>query len=311
MCGLETRQVEPDALPYEPEDMTIGFPDEYRDHRLKGRSNTQSLGKIRSTAEKTTQNNPTIDKCDITPPIDFLCRRLTYKWEPTFNFTHRYLHCRCVIRQSTPSRICDELTLLVFSLCPRHNIEGIYRSDYGNIDYSQDLYFSRFGGYDSFRAFIYVYHENIYQLLGCERFLHPEEVEEACNILLSQMNEDAVKKALEEYEWDVNIELERLGVELPAHMVEKIRNERLRRKEERPEAFGTTSLEDVRCPDLSGAPMIRELREILDGKCLGSVTGKLRTKEKAALTFGDCPKSHSWTYELLSVHMCFILELRA
>lgn len=71
------------------------------------------------------------------PPIDFVCRRLIIKFEPVFNVTHRYLYCQCLIRLSTPSHLYKELTLLTFSICPRHNRRGACYQDYGNIDYHQ------------------------------------------------------------------------------------------------------------------------------------------------------------------------------
>jgi hypothetical protein len=90
------------------------------------------------------------------PPIDFVCRRLIVKWEPIFNVVHRYLHRRCMIWLSTPLHIEKELTLLAFAECPKHNLGSAYHLDYGDtIDYYQDQYFKRFGGYPSFQGMIY------------------------------------------------------------------------------------------------------------------------------------------------------------
>jgi len=96
-----------------------------------------------------------------------------------FNFVHRYLHCRCILRLSTPSRLEPEKTILTFASCPRHNNTGASHRDYGDIDYTTDPYFQRFGGYRAFQGIIYLFAGNIYHTLGGERFLKGDEKEEA------------------------------------------------------------------------------------------------------------------------------------
>lgn len=119
-CGLGFRWIEPDIVPFELQDLTTGLgPDQYRDYRLKSRSREQTVGSARSLLE---QESPSASRESYdTPPVDFVCQRLTIKWEPIFNITHRYLHCRCVIWLSTHSRLYNETTLWIYAICPRHN----------------------------------------------------------------------------------------------------------------------------------------------------------------------------------------------
>jgi hypothetical protein len=117
------------------------------------------------------------------PPIDFVCKRLIVKWEPIFNCVHRYLHCRCVIQLSTPSHIEKEMTFLIIAPWPRHNKTGVNHPDYGDINYHEDKYFDRFGGYRSFQGMIYAFEPNIYEILGGEKFLPDEQIEVAFNAL--------------------------------------------------------------------------------------------------------------------------------
>ena len=167
------------------------------------------------------------------PLIDFVCKRLIVKWEPIFNYVHRYLYCRCVIRLSTPSRIVEEQTFLTVAPCPRHNKVGVSHLDYGDINYHEDEYFDRFGGYPSFQGMIYAFIPGIYELLGGEVFLPDEQVEAALSACKAfrESNEVGLCEEFFEYIYQVNDELERIGFPLPDTLVQHIRDERLRRRD--------------------------------------------------------------------------------
>ena len=209
------------------------------------------------------------------PPIDFVCKRLIVKWEPIFNYVHRYLYCRCVIRLSTPSRIVKEQTFLTVAPCPRHNKVGVSHLDYGDINYHEDEYFDRFGGYRSFQGMIYAFTPQIYEFLGAENFLPGEQVETAVGALeaFREANEVSLHKEFHEYIYEVNDELERIGFPLPDPLVQHIRDERLRRRDAEAIVYklglsnARVSIEPrIHCHDI---PILREVDEILDGKWSG------------------------------------------
>jgi hypothetical protein len=196
------------------------------------------------------------------------------------NIVHRYLHCRCVIRLSTPSHIEEELTLLTFAVCPRHNIRSVCHLDYGDtINHHQDQYFERFGGYRSFQGMIYCFTPNIYESLGGEKLLPAEHIGEALKALdeFQKTNEEGFRKAFLEYAVEVNDVLERIGFPLPEQAEQAVRDERLRRrsaevvknKELGLPDFTDFNLSEEQQRDLRDSPMVRELHEILDGKWSG------------------------------------------
>jgi hypothetical protein len=181
-----------------------------------------------------------------------------------------------VVWLSTPSRLDNEKTLLALAPCPRHNIIGSNNLDYGDLNYKQDTYFDRYGGYDCFRAFICA-QEKIYELLGCEKFLSKEEADTAFESLqrhlaMKPVNEDAFR----EYFLEVNKELRKHGFSLPAEIIQVLDEDDIRKKTKRPNHFGSilsdemdlVTLKDA-MRELSDAPFMRELREILDGKYSG------------------------------------------
>jgi hypothetical protein len=276
-CGLELHYVEPDAIPYEPRDVTIGMsPDTYRDYRL-----TSSSTELR----RSNKEQPNLITQSSTPPevtsnadceyysVDLVCRRLTIKWEPIFNVVHRYLHCRCVARLSTPSQLHDEMTLFVLAPCPRHNNFGINYLDYGNIDYHQDRYFDKFGGYDCFRALVYL-ERNIYKMLGGERFLPIEDA--VCTLEALEQDDDALgffRESYREYFLEINEELRKRGVDLPNEILQRLNDEQLRRKKEGcgefDPIFGGNRDYGPRI-DISSSPLIQELHQILDGEWSGT-----------------------------------------
>lgn len=274
-CGLDLRYVEPDAFPYEPQDIIIGMGhDTYRDYCLESRSGNSRDPRKKyncDTQHKAARYSSKRRFKDSEIPVDLVCRRITLKWEPIFNMTYRYLHCRCVVRPSTPSRLQEEMTFFVCFPCPRHNDRGVSFLDYGNIDYHQDPYFDRFGGYDCFRAMIRLYGENIYTILGGTKFLGQEEADAAIDALieLDETHQGAVRSFLREYWFEVNEHLQSSGYDLPKEVVQYLEQEKLKRNKEESEL--SERMSRVRLPrrDASEIPMSREVLEILDGKWSG------------------------------------------
>ncbi|KAE9365771.1 hypothetical protein N431DRAFT_516548 [Stipitochalara longipes BDJ] len=288
-CGLELPRVDTDAIPFETEDITIGLsPDQYRDYTLASRQNSiptsspcPPILKPSNSALANPKPKPRkLPSFYANPPIDAVCKRLIVKWEPMLNFVHRYLHCRCILRLSTPSHIEKEQTFLTFALCPRHNTRGVSYLDYGNIDYNTDQYFARFGGYKAFQGIIYMFAGNIYETLGGERFLSKDEKDGAVEAFDEFWKGDleGFKKLFLEYMFEINDKLEREGFELPDEVVRGVREERLKRQSQDAEWRETglhglhgESLVDTsgKRMDLRDIPMVKEVNEILDGKWNG------------------------------------------
>lgn len=260
--------------------MAFGFgPDQYRNYKVALRKNKSIQGDSRSTMDQgTTPVSASGDTYD-NPPIEMVCKRLIIKWEPIFNFVHRYLYCRCVIRLSTPSHIVKEQTDLILAPCPRHNKVDVRHKDYGDIDNNQDEYFNRFGGYRSFQGIVYIFAPKIYEILGAERFLPAEHVEDALKVFIEYWNgnEEGLRTVFNEYSFDINDKLEGVGFELPDSLVEAVKDERLRRKNndavERKDLglFDSDELNwnKEQQQDFRDIPMVRELNEILGGKYSG------------------------------------------
>jgi hypothetical protein len=142
-------------LPYEPQDLNLSLnKNAYRDYRAKRQATTSTDQKQHPD---TSQTEPRDEKLTLsTPDIEFVCRRLTVKFEPIFNIVHRYMLCRCVMWRGTPSNIIPEMTFLRDAICPRHNTTGATFRDYGDHDLPchEDPYFERFGGYNVFWALL-------------------------------------------------------------------------------------------------------------------------------------------------------------
>lgn len=129
-------------------------------------------------------------KTDEDPSVDLVCRRITLKWEPPFNIVQRYLLCRCVMRLCTPSRskFNPERVFYIGAICPRHNDEGIFYRDYGEmVNNHVDPYFKPFGGYDCFRA-VLASDPQIYKQLGREAFITSDEWRRGMDALQSMMS---------------------------------------------------------------------------------------------------------------------------
>ncbi|KAI1075586.1 hypothetical protein F5B20DRAFT_559509 [Whalleya microplaca] len=293
-CGLTLRLVPPDAYPYEPVDITVGLhPDTYRDHKLGRRERSQQLPgapildaniAIPDLESKTPREQGVAgqkcraNKLEDNPALDLVCRRLIIKWEPTINFVHRYLWCRCVVRLSTPSRFEDnpEKTLLVHAICPRHNNEGIVHKDYGDLVNNRvDPYFAPFGGYDCFRAMVFMYLPNL-ELVGGDAFIDSNGCERALEVLQGKVREipGQLEEAGTQYLFENFSELQDQGVLLREDIARQVNAWREEREQEREQdmistygcSFKGSPLESR---DWNEIPMLRELMEIVDGKWNG------------------------------------------
>jgi predicted DNA-binding protein len=247
--------------------MMIGLgPDPYRDHQIKSRARKKVSGDNENTCrQEEATRTPTIEEDCSTPPIDMVCRRLTYKWEPIFNIVHRYLFCRCVIRRSTPSRIEQEMTFLILADCPRHNVKDISHRDYGDIHYHEDPYFDQFGGYDSFRAIVAL-NPKAYESLGAEMFLPLSQCAAAFDAM-----EDALQKnnsLVSNYWYEVYERLDGLGYKLRDSTTKLVRERRLLEKGIDESEKYVVSEEERR--DMRDWPLMRELDDILFGKWSGT-----------------------------------------
>jgi hypothetical protein len=252
--------------------MIIGTsPDTYRDYRLTSQTQketAENTGSVSSEQQKRSQPRLNEEDSHAKPPaVDLVCRRLTVKWDPIFNITHRYFLCRCILRRSTPTWSESEIPLPLPCICPRHNTVGINFRDYGNIDYHEDPYFKQFGGYNAFRAYIYFFQPRIYEALGGEKFLPQHQVEDARIILDTQLREKGEEdffnnKVWHEYSVEVNSDLEELGLKLPDDKANIVREERMPRKQD---IFDYLLREH---PD-SLKHLLSEIEDILDGKWTG------------------------------------------
>lgn len=211
------------------------------------------------------------DKDSDAPSIDLVCRRLTIKWEPIFNITHRYLFCRCIIRRSTPSQFIPKMDFLTLGICPRHNNVGISHLDYGNLDYHEDSYFDRFGGYDFFRLLIVIFVPNSYELLGREKFMRANDIAKvrANWERLPDKRIQALIQEIRQYIFECYDLLDESGVELPPKIAQELRAEHVRKQGESPRTPKEPCLHPEMLQDFRNSPMMREVKEILEGKWSG------------------------------------------
>ena len=280
-------KVDPEAIAFEMSDIGIGLcPDQYRDYQLAKRSKKQVMNTHRHNSR--ISSTPAISEPKSTrayddPQIDLVCKRLIVKWEPVFNIVHRYLHCRCILRRTTPSRVEKEKTLLVLAACPRHNMINSSHHDYGDLDYNKDPYFDQFGGYRAFQGFIYMFGGNIYQILGGEKFIPAEHIDETKGIINERIEADldGLKDVFFEYYFEVNDTVEKAGIELPEREAIFVEVERQRRKEKLQMDLGLElddgkwGFSEEQRQQLYESPMMQEVRDILDGKWDGKVHWKV------------------------------------
>ena len=280
-CGLEVLKVDPEAIAFEMADIEIGLgADQYRDYQLAKRRkkpvmNTHRQNSQTSITPATAKQKSNRGYDD--PQIDLVCKRLIVKWQPMFNVVHRYVHCRCVLRRTTPSRVEKEQTLLVVATCPRHNRNNSSRRDYGDLDYNKDPYFDQFGGYRAFQGFVYMFAGNIYDILGGEKFIPAEHIDEAKSLIDERIEADldGLKEVFFEYYFEVNDAVEKAGIELPESEARFVEVERQRRKEKVNKDLGIEpddgewGFSEEQRQHIYESPMMREVREILDGKWHG------------------------------------------
>jgi len=197
------------------------------------------------------------------------------KWEPILNIVHRYLLCRCVIRLSTPSKwfATDEQTLLELAPCPRHNDMGVSYWDYGSlVNYHEDPYFAKYGGYDMFRMQVVVRSQTIEAWLGHEKFLSDEELNAAIEIWrsLSDERQNEITVAMSQYRAEYLDCLDRNGVKIPADqwdILTKHREENTAMCEHM--GLDGFELSESQREDIRNSAMVRELQDILSGKASG------------------------------------------
>lgn len=266
--------VEPDQILFEPEDMTIGTGrNVYRDYKQRKRGKNPTAHE-RSKLRTEFAKQLAIKMASEEPSIDLVCRSLVAKWEPMFNLVHRYVFCRCVIRLGTPSRsrFDPELVSLVLDVCPRHNVTGVQRKDYGDlISNSDDPYFDKYGGYDVFRA--------VTSAAGAAQELGDFEMSKGEILgVLEKVDRSTQEKIFEELKFEVNGCLLEHGCELPADSVEYVKKRQKKRAENvRSTLFGDEIPEPL--PQIKDAPIFKEVRDILAGRWDGRPHWSVSTTE--------------------------------
>ena len=188
------------------------------------------------------------------------------KWEPIWNITHRYLYCRCILRRSTPSQLCPEITVLINARCPRHNSGKASHADYGDIDYHQDRYFDQFGGYNAFRGMVFGVFPSMYlNVLGRYAFINMDELDTVMKDLVSAIDRlgETFQDALDEYTYEIYKNAKRLGVPPSSHAVEFLNDWEEKVQEDK--------MQDSPAPpdsikDFLGSPMMREVEDIQLGR---------------------------------------------
>ncbi|PLB54916.1 hypothetical protein P170DRAFT_470351 [Aspergillus steynii IBT 23096] len=269
-CRLHVRWVEPGDISYLPADVSIGLgPDTYANFLEQPDSSLSQNSGVEGAVElKDTKDMPQSQPQDNIPAIDLVCHRLTMKWEPMYNIVHRYMYCRCIARQSTPSKLEREMTIPIFEPCPRHNSTGISFKDYGNQDYHQDPYFDRFGGYNAFRGMVYHVSQEIFvDILGAERFIPSHEIQSTVEAIERAVDADppGLLNAVEDYQYEINSRLHDFGVQLPDHLEQPVL---ARQRQETTSEFDSESLERFR-QSFADSPATRELNSIITGEWSG------------------------------------------
>ncbi|KAK6193348.1 hypothetical protein LQW54_012556 [Pestalotiopsis sp. IQ-011] len=259
-CDLRILLVEPDRVSFEPMDMILGMDkDVYRDYKQKSRGRNPPR-QDRSKTKIRFPDQPAAKNSSEEPSIDLVCRSLIAKWEPILNVVYRYVFCRCVVRLSTPSRsrFDPEVVSLVYDVCPRHNVTGVRRRDYGDlISNRDDPYFDQYGGYDVFRA--------ILSLVGAAAELGDFAMPAGeISRVLGPVDRETRRRIFDELRYEVNECLLRYGFEIPAASVEHVK-QRQQRSEKSRFALWCDKTPDP-FPGLMDAPLFKELREILAGE---------------------------------------------
>lgn len=274
-CKLAVRWVAPDYLPFEPKDTKIFDRDTYRDYqvasrrpKLQGQSDTSD-----------TSAAPFFVRHDdrLLPSIDLVCHRLTMKWEPIFNIVYRYVFCRCIIRLSTPSRLVEEMTILLAWVCPRHNTQGVAFRDYSELALScvEDPYFDRFGGYYAFWALLHRYLPKLYHHIGGLKAITDSELEYGY-VGLRRMKEDdndSIQNIVNDFWFEVVEYMVKKEVDLPPDVVADFTKEKTKRTQAVEKTDFSSSIEETDnsrfMDEFNKSSMGRELTEIARGKWNG------------------------------------------
>ncbi|CAH0045203.1 unnamed protein product [Clonostachys solani] len=232
-CNLQFSRFEPLDFHYKPQDVSFDFggyhrykQESYRKSSISP-SPTLAVGDASPKARDLKRNIASTEPT----PIDLVCRRLVIKWDPIFNISYRYLFCRCIAWASTPSQLVPEMTVPLAASCPRHNNKGISFPDYGNLDYSDDHYFDKFGGYGLFRLQVLQLFPYLYHILGGQAFMSDSDkatfMEKIDNV--SDETLAAIRPALIEYHFERFDRLELVGTTFPSNVTQWLAEQRLER----------------------------------------------------------------------------------
>jgi hypothetical protein len=270
-CHLAARWVEPNYLPYEPEDHTFMYDkDAYQNYRA-------NVSPSPPTASKRPNEVPDADRevgaSDTTmpPPIELVCRRLTIKFAPFLYLVYRYVRCRCVIWRSTPSRIVAETTILRHTDCPRHNRSGNTWRDYGTYSPCEtDPNFEYFGGYAASWALLQCHLPAIFESLdGADAISKQEHVKG--HIANSEKRPEEVEKLVEGYWFNV-LKTCRLQYQtFPPGVEDQYILAKLKRDER---GIDTASMEDQDTDDVGTEFYRKQFSEFVMGRELHDIMSK-------------------------------------
>jgi hypothetical protein len=200
------------------------------------------------------------------------------KWEPIFNIVHRYSLCRCVVRLSTPSRLVEEMTLLVDWVCPRHNTQGIAFRDYSELALPcvDDPYFDQFGGYNAFWALLHRCLPKLYEHLGGSISITSHKLAYGYVDLgrIEEQNKDSVRRIAEDYWFEVVEVMIDQGVDIPPNIAAEFVKEKARRRPETEKknfdfCHDELTINRMRA-EFKESPMGAELMEIKTGNWNGT-----------------------------------------
>ncbi|KAI3318059.1 hypothetical protein HD806DRAFT_549420 [Xylariaceae sp. AK1471] len=317
-CKLTLHLVPPEVYPFQPKNIVVGMsPDTYRDYRAgRSQQSHSRLGPNSSefnaapcqgsnSSETKVRESKTNSAIEGNIEIDLVCRRMIVKWEPTINVVHRYLHCRCVIRLSTPSRYNqhEEITIFFVGACPRHNDQGVKYSDYGDlVDNHADPYFDRFGGYNCFRALLHSSICSSLKYLGGDAFVHHDEIGELFEELKVAIRERAseIHEAWRRYCFEVKTQLTRNGVPLPDELKTWV-NAHIDQENETSKEEASPALQslDINSERLDRIPGPQSCHDVMTEGILKIVNGKsyynIMTKEVFKIVNGEWDGVPHWS----------------
>ncbi|CAH0035979.1 unnamed protein product [Clonostachys rhizophaga] len=260
-CNLEFSKFAPLDFDYEPQDVSFDFLGYHEYKKKSSQKSSISHSPTLATSDASAETQPPIGSIASTEPpaIDLVCRRLVIKWEPIFNISYRYLFCRCIVWASTPSQLEPEMPVPIVASCPRHNDKSISFLDYGDVDYSDDPYFDKFGGYGLFRLHVLTYFPHLYNILGGQAFMSDSDktilMEKLDNV--SDETWATIRPALVEYIFDYVDRLEVVGTAFPSNVTQWLAEQRLERDsipETHMEWLGSIEVREILNGEWSGKP---------------------------------------------------------